>query len=108
MIEAEDQHGRTLTDFVSDREMFRRWGISQAKGRIAVAQFEKAPLDGNPRFPRKDPLFSQKRYWPAVKAFLFHRYGMLRPPESTERREDRRHGPPHHHERPRDRLAQAR
>nr|WP_183368075.1 winged helix-turn-helix domain-containing protein [Gellertiella hungarica] len=27
-------------------------------------------------FPKPDPLFADRRYWPAVKAFLDRRYGL--------------------------------
>lgn len=56
--------------YVSDDEMFRRLNVCRDKGRAAVEQLEPQG------FPRKDPLFSGKRYWPAVRSFLDKRNGI--------------------------------
>jgi len=64
--------------FVSDTEMFRRIGISEKIGRIAVRELEKRLV-----FPPKDPLFGNKRYWPAVKGFLDARCGVTAVPPTA-------------------------
>ena len=61
--------------FISDAEMFRRMGISEKIGRIAIRELEKRLA-----FPPKDALFGNKRYWPAVRAFLDARGGVTKPP----------------------------
>ncbi len=69
----EGRKSRAEVLFVSDTEMFRRIGISEKIGRIAVRELEKRLV-----FPPKDPLFGNKRYWPAVKGFLDARSGSQR------------------------------
>jgi hypothetical protein len=64
--------------FVTDAEMLRRIGISEKIGRIAIRELEKRLL-----FPPKDPLFGNKRYWPAVRAFLDARSGVTTTPPKT-------------------------
>jgi hypothetical protein len=57
--------------FIFDTEMYRRMGISEKVGRVAVRELEKRQV-----FPAKDLLFGNKRYWPAVRAFLDARAGI--------------------------------
>jgi hypothetical protein len=57
-------------DFVTDAEIARRWKVSEKTARGAIRQLERVG------FPKKDPLFANKRYWPAVKAFIDRRYGL--------------------------------
>src|SRR5262249_8429825 len=47
--------------FVTEKEMCRRIGVSVQTGRIALER---------QGFPRKQPLFGNRRYWPAVRHFL--------------------------------------
>jgi hypothetical protein len=54
--------------FVSDVELYRRLGVGPRTGRIAVRSLQHSG------FPPKDPLFGNKRYWPAVRAFLDDHY----------------------------------
>ena len=61
--------------FIFDTEMYRRMGVSEKVGRVAVRELEKRQV-----FPAKDPLFGNKRYWPAVQAFLDARAGIGPPP----------------------------
>ena len=67
------EHSRPRRDvlFVSDTEMLRRIGCSEKTGRVAIRELEKRQV-----FPPKDPLFGNKRYWPAVRAFLDARSGL--------------------------------
>jgi hypothetical protein len=71
---AECRKSRAEVLFVSDAEMFRRIGISEKIGRIAIRELEKQQV-----FPPKDPLFGNKRYWP-VRAFLDARSGLTTTP----------------------------
>lgn len=57
--------------FVSDGELIRRLGIGERTARMAIRALERER-----GFPRKDPLFGDKRYWPAVQAFLDRRAGI--------------------------------
>jgi len=65
--------------FVSDVELYRRLGVGPRTGRIAVRSLQHSG------FPPKDPLFGNKRYWPAVRAFLDDRYIHGLPTPSTGR-----------------------
>ena len=58
---------RPKTLFISDAEMYRRIGVSEKIGRVAVRELEKRQI-----FPPKDPLFGNKRYWrlPPARAAL--------------------------------------
>lgn len=58
-------------DFVSDAEIARRWGVGEKTARIAIRALEQ-----DPRWPKKDPLFGGRRYWPKVRAYLRIRYGL--------------------------------
>lgn len=58
--------------FVSDKELFRRLGVGPTTGRVAVRTLEAQG------FPRKQPLFCNKRYWPAVRHFLDGLYGLVK------------------------------
>ncbi|HZV05539.1 MAG TPA: hypothetical protein VE999_10690 [Gemmataceae bacterium] len=58
--------------FVSDKELFRRLGVGPTTGRVAVRTLESQG------FPRKQPLFGNRRYWPAVRHFLDGLYGLVK------------------------------
>jgi hypothetical protein len=75
---AECRKSRDKVLFVSDAEMLRRIGISDKIGRIAIRELEKRQV-----FPPKDPLFGNKRYWPAVRAFLDARSGVTTTPPTA-------------------------
>jgi hypothetical protein len=57
--------------FVSDTEIYRRLGVGALTGRIAIQELERLG-----RFPKKDPLFGNKRYWPAVAKAIDDRYSV--------------------------------
>lgn len=65
----------TLGLYVSDEQLCDLLGVGKDKGRIA---FQELEIQG---FPRKDKLFANKRYFPAVKAFLDDRNGLGRESE---------------------------
>ncbi|KQT97530.1 hypothetical protein [Rhizobium sp. Leaf453] len=56
--------------FVTDAECADRIGLTteQFRGVLPVANKEG--------FPMKDPLFANRYYWPAVRAWLDRRYGI--------------------------------
>ncbi|MGR9136877.1 winged helix-turn-helix domain-containing protein [Rhizobium leguminosarum] len=56
--------------FVTDGELARRIGLTLDQLKIAIPAAEKAG------FPMKDPLFADRRYWPACVAWLDRRYGL--------------------------------
>jgi hypothetical protein len=64
-----------LSGFVTDAEMFRLLNIPQKDGAAAVVVLEKRGI-GNLAFPRKDPLFGNRRYMPAVQLWFNKRYGL--------------------------------
>ncbi len=59
--------------WVSDIELIRRMGVPEK-----IARTTLKGLDSNPRsgFPKKNPLFGDRRYWPAVQVW-FDRYAGL-------------------------------
>jgi hypothetical protein len=56
--------------FLTEGEIAMRVGVSSPDWQAAAYVLEKSGL------PRPDPLFGQRRYWPAVRAFLDRRAGM--------------------------------
>ena len=72
---AEYRESLTRVLYVTDAEMLRRIGVSEKIGRTAVKELERRQV-----FPAKDPLFGNKRYWPAVRAFLDARNGVTTTP----------------------------
>lgn len=56
-------------DFVTDAELIRRLGLPEKVGRVALRELDKASNARRP-FPQKDPLFGDRRFWPAVKQWL--------------------------------------
>lgn len=61
---------RPETLWVTDAELIRRMGVPEKKARHILQYFDNNP---NLLFPRKDKLFGDRRYWPAVRAFLDRR-----------------------------------
>ena len=57
--------------FISDIEMYRRLGVNPRIGRVAVRALERSG------FPPKLPLWGNRRYWPAIRAFLDRHYGAI-------------------------------
>ena len=57
--------------YVSDAELYELLGLEKRDGACAVQALE---MDRS--FPRKEALFGNKRYFPAVRAFLDRRYGL--------------------------------
>jgi hypothetical protein len=56
--------------YVTDAECAERIGVTTEEFKSIVPVAEKSGM------PTKDPLFKNKRYWPAVRAWLDRRYGL--------------------------------
>ncbi len=56
--------------YVTEAECAERFGISTDEFKNIVPELTRQG------FPLKDPLFNNRRYWPAVKAFLDKRNGL--------------------------------
>ncbi|MDK4720887.1 winged helix-turn-helix domain-containing protein [Rhizobium sp. CNPSo 3968] len=56
--------------FVTEAECAERIGISTDGFKGIVSELTRQG------FPAPDPLFANRRYWPAVRAFLDQRYGL--------------------------------
>jgi hypothetical protein len=57
------------TLYITDAEMIRRMGVPEKIARAAIQRFDDDPRS---KFPQKQKLFGDRRYWPAVKAYLDH------------------------------------
>jgi hypothetical protein len=66
-------------DYVTDTEIARRLRHAAPQTAAAIRA-----LSQNPRFPRPDPLFNNKRYWPAIVQFLMNRAGALTAEEAPK------------------------
>jgi hypothetical protein len=64
---------RPDTLYVTDAELIRRIGVPEKIARDAIRA-----LDSNPRsgFPQKQKLWGDRRYWPAVRAYLDRTSGL--------------------------------
>lgn len=61
---------RQDTLYITDAELIRRMGVPEKKARHVIRSLDADRLSG---FPRKDPFFGGRRYWPAVRAYLDRR-----------------------------------
>lgn len=57
--------------FVTEAQCAERLGLTLDQYKTAIIAAGKAG------FPQRDPLFGNKRYWPAVRVWLDQRYGMV-------------------------------
>jgi hypothetical protein len=89
--------------YVSDAEIVRRLGVGEKTARVAIRELERAR-----GFPRKDPLFGEKRYWPAVRAFLDRRAGLNVASPLVPDGKENFNGSPEDRERARPRVAASR
>jgi hypothetical protein len=58
--------------FVTDAEVIRRMGVPEKLARAALQVLDANKTSG---FPRKQKLWGDRRYWPAVRAWLDKNYG---------------------------------
>jgi hypothetical protein len=61
-----DEAARSRTLFVTDAELIRRLGVPEVLGLTLLQDFDAK----HPTFPKKLELWGDRRYWPAVKAWL--------------------------------------
>jgi hypothetical protein len=66
--------------WVKDSELIRRLGVPEKLGRETLKV-----LVTRPDFPKKQKLWGDRRYWPAVKAYFDRHYGPIMVP--SQRRE---------------------
>jgi hypothetical protein len=59
--------------WVTDAELIRRLGVPEKIARMAINALDREPKSG---FPKKQALWGDRRYWPAVKAWFDDRYGL--------------------------------
>ena len=60
--------------YVTDAELIRRMGVPEKIAREAIRAMDADPK--RYRFPQKDKLWGDRRYWPAVKAYLDRQNGL--------------------------------
>lgn len=65
MSETADDTRETL--YVTDAELIRRLGVPEKVARAAIHCLDRDRSSG---FPQKKALWGNRRYWPAVKAYL--------------------------------------
>jgi hypothetical protein len=53
--------------FVTDAELIRRSGLPEKYARRLIAHLDQNKTSG---FPKKLPLYGDRRYWPSVKAYF--------------------------------------
>jgi predicted DNA-binding transcriptional regulator AlpA len=61
-----DSVARSYTLFVTDTELIQRLGVPEQLGLTLLQDFDAR----HPTFPKKLELWGDRRYWPAVKAWL--------------------------------------
>ena len=67
-----DGAAKSLSLFVTDEEVIRRLGVPLQLGHDLLQTFDAK----HPSFPKKQELWGDRRYWPAVKAWLDKTYGL--------------------------------
>jgi hypothetical protein len=67
--------------YLTDAELIRRIGVPEKTMRSMLPGLEK-----NYGFPKKSPLFGDRRYWPAVKTWLDMHNGLTVDPAISKRR----------------------
>ena len=79
-----DAAAKSRTLFVTDAELIQRLGVPEELGRALLQDFDAK----HPDFPKKQDLWGDRRYWPAVKAWLDKACG-LEPAEPSPRKNSR-------------------
>lgn len=64
------------TLWVTDAELIRRMGVPEKIARETIKMLDRNPKAG---FPQKSKLWGDRRYWPAVKAYLDRTQGLKIP-----------------------------
>lgn len=58
--------------WVTDAELIRRMGVPEQQAREALRMLDAKPSG----FPKKQKLWGDRRYWPAVEAYFNRLYGV--------------------------------
>ena len=66
----QDNPSETL--WVTDAELIRRMGVPEKIARVALAELDRHHRKTG--FPQKQEFWGNRRYWPAVKAYLDQHY----------------------------------
>lgn len=66
-------HDTRETLYVTDAELIRRIGVPEKIAREALTALDRNKTSG---FPPKKALWGNRRYWPAVKAYLDRTNGL--------------------------------
>ena len=66
-------HDTRDTLFVTDAELIERMGVPEKVARAALHALDRDKGSG---FPQKKALWGNRRYWPAVKAYLDRTNGL--------------------------------
>lgn len=61
------------TLWVTDEELIRRLGVPRKAARAAFHMFDRDLSKG---FPQKQALWGNRRYWPAVRDYFDHHFGL--------------------------------
>ena len=67
---------RRSTSWVTDAELIRRSAVPEKIMREALHMFDADPKSG---FPRKQKLYGDRRYWPAVELYWAKNNGLISP-----------------------------
>lgn len=54
------------TMYVSDAELIKRLGVGEKPGRTIINEL----CTKHPGFPKKQPAFGNRRYWPAIRKYF--------------------------------------
>ena len=71
------------TLYITDAELIRRLGVPEKIARPVLRALDN---DRRAGFPRKQELWGNRRYWPAVKAYLDRTNGLTMPASPNQRR----------------------
>ena len=73
---------RQDTLYITDAELIRRMGVPEKIARPVLTALDNDRRSG---FPRKQELWGNRRYWPAVKAYLDRTNGLTMPASPNQR-----------------------
>ncbi len=82
MTDTLEQDGKE-TLYITDEELIRRLGAPRKAARAALHMFDH---DRSKGFPQKQALWGNRRYWPAVKAYLDRTNGLQLQPSNQHGR----------------------
>jgi hypothetical protein len=68
--------------WLTDAELIRRMGVPKEKAQEAIRMLDSKPSG----FPKKQKLWGDRRYWPAVEAYFDKHYGAMLDPQQRRAR----------------------